>query len=217
MSADTPTLGVVAISKNEEEDMPRFLEHLLPWVNEIVIVDDGSTDATVDIIKAAGPKVKLVEHPRDDELGFAGQRNIGIDEASSDWLIHMDIDMRVPPSLAREMQEAIRDPSKDAYYFRLRNFYLHRLLEHGGQQGWNKTWLCRRESARFSRRLHEQIEVTCSDSRIGQIENPMWHLNDNSFLERLQKSARYSELEGRRIVESGLKVKWRHFLLSGMP
>ncbi|MCH7665346.1 MAG: glycosyltransferase, partial [Acidobacteria bacterium] len=80
MSTEIPTLGVVAIAKNEEEDMPRFLELLLPWVNEIVVVDDNSADATLEIVKAAGAKVKLIEHRMEDELGFAGQRNLGIEE-----------------------------------------------------------------------------------------------------------------------------------------
>ena len=84
-----PTLGVVAISWNEETDMPLFLEHLLPWVDEIVIVDDASTDRTVEIVRTAGPKVKLVEHPKDPETELAGQRNLGIDNASADWLLHM--------------------------------------------------------------------------------------------------------------------------------
>ena len=54
----------------------------------------------------------LIEHPQ-DESGFAGQRNIGIQAATSDWLLHMDIDMRVPPDLGCEIMEAIRDSEKD--------------------------------------------------------------------------------------------------------
>ena len=212
MSTGIPTLGVVAISKNEEEDMPRFLDHLLPWVDEIVIVDDGSTDATLEIIKAAGPKVKLIEHLMDHDLGFARQRNLGVEEASSDWLLHMDIGERVPPAFAKEILTSIRDDQKDGFRLRRLNFYLHRALRHGGLQRWNQVHLARRESLRFVGRVHERAELTCQQDRIGQLNQMMWHLNDNSFLERLEKSARYSELEGRRIVESGLNVRWYHFL-----
>ena len=70
-----PTLGIVAISHNEEKDMPGFLEHLLPWVDEIVIVDDGSNDGTADIASSAGTKVKWSPRRRDANTGFAGQRN----------------------------------------------------------------------------------------------------------------------------------------------
>ena len=59
-----PTLGIVAIAFNEERDLEGFLENLLPWVDEIVIVDDGSTDGTEAIARRAGPKVKFVQSPR---------------------------------------------------------------------------------------------------------------------------------------------------------
>src|SRR5437867_9133513 len=105
-SAGRPTLGIVAICHNEEKDMPRFLEHLLPWVDEIVLVDDGSTDRTVEIAQAAGPKVRVIVSPKTADEGYSDQRNKGIDAAFSEWLLHMDIDERVTPGLAEEILKA---------------------------------------------------------------------------------------------------------------
>jgi (heptosyl)LPS beta-1,4-glucosyltransferase len=59
-----PTLGVVAISYNEEVDLPGFLEHLIEWVDEIVIVDDGSTDTTEEIASKYGPKINFIKSKR---------------------------------------------------------------------------------------------------------------------------------------------------------
>src|SRR5687767_11794205 len=98
-----PTLGVVAISHNEERDIGAFLEHLLPWVDEIVIVDDGSTDGTAHLIRAASAKIKFVESPRTCDEYYSHQRNKGIKAATADWLLHMDIDERVTPALAEEI------------------------------------------------------------------------------------------------------------------
>src|SRR5437763_15328649 len=118
-----PTLGVVAISRNEEKDMPGFLEHLLPWVDEIVIVDDGSTDGTAGIASSAGTKVKWSPRRRDAKTGFAGQRNFGIESAQSDWLLHMDIDERVTPELMEDILKGIQDSAHNGYRYRRLNCF----------------------------------------------------------------------------------------------
>src|SRR5690242_1817630 len=111
-SPHPPTLGVVTIAQNEEADLTAFLEHLLPWVDEIVIVDDGSTDRTAAMARAAGAKVNLISSPRLAGQYYSDQRNKGITAARSDWLLHMDVDERVTPELAHEVLRAIQDPAK---------------------------------------------------------------------------------------------------------
>jgi len=73
--ADRPTLGVVSISYNEERDIGGFLENLSPWVDEIVIVDDGSTDQTQAMAEVYGDKVKFLKTPRKDGEYFSHQRS----------------------------------------------------------------------------------------------------------------------------------------------
>lgn len=208
-----PTLGVVAIAKNEERDLPGFLSHLLPWVDEIVIVDDASTDRTVEIARAAGPKVRVVERAMDAEAGFAGQRNVGIAAATCDWLLHLDIDDRVTPELALEMRTAIQDPAKDAYRYRLVNFFLHHRMDTGGWGHWNNVRLARRGLHRFGKAVHEMCIVDAPAERVGQLRHRVWHLGDESYAERIVKNARYSQFEARRIIASGREVRWYHLLL----
>jgi glycosyltransferase involved in cell wall biosynthesis len=208
-----PTLGVVTISRNEEQDMPHFLEHLLPWIDEVIIVDDGSTDDTTHIVRAAGPKVKLIEHPKDEEGGFAGQRNVGLKVATPDWVLHMDVDMRVTPELAEEIKHAIQDPTKNAYRFRLLNFFLHRPMRSGGWQNWNKPWLARRGRHRFGNRVHEVCIIDGAPESVGQLEAKMWHLNDEDYVERMRKNLTYAPVVGERFVQRGIKVRWYHMLL----
>jgi glycosyltransferase involved in cell wall biosynthesis len=207
-----PTFGVVAISKNEEREIGPFLAHLLPWVDEIILVDDGSTDNTVPLARAAGPKVKVIEQPMQPEEGFAGQRNRGIQEATADWLLHMDIDERVPPELAAEIQQAIWEPGRDGFRYRRLNFFLHRPMYGGGWNRWNRVQLARRGKHHFRNPVHEECIVETSASGIGQLQHPMWHLNDENYRERMRKSFQYCQIEAEELMHQQ-RVHWYHLLL----
>jgi len=210
---DSPTLGVVAIAWNEERDLPGFLANLIGWVDEIVIVDDGSTDRTPEIAKAAGEKISFIASPRGSGEYFADQRNKGIRAASSAWLLHMDVDERVPPELATEIRNAIRDNSKDGYRFRRLNYFLHRPMRGGGWQDWNMIHLARRDLFHFEGMFHERCVLSAPVSRIGQLKERMWHLNDISYNARMRKSLVYSEEQAKRLSERYRRIRWFHFLM----
>jgi glycosyltransferase involved in cell wall biosynthesis len=213
MNTAVPTLGVVAIAHNDEKDLPAFLDHLLPWVNEIVIVDDGSTDHTEDIALQAGPKVKFLRAPRRTGEYDSQQRNKGIEVAASDWLLHMDIDERVTPDLAREILEAIREVTLDAYRFRRLNFFLHRPMRGGGWQYWNQTHLARRDTLRFAGKMQEVALLDAPPARVGQLHCCMWHLNDADYAERVRKTHAQMQAEAETLLERGVRVRWYHLLL----
>ncbi len=208
-----PVISVVVISYNEEVDLPGFLDNLLPWVGEVVIVDDGSTDRTKEIALSRGKKVRFVDSPRQTGEYFSHQRNKGIEASTGDWLLHMDVDERVPPALAKEILGAIQDQHKDAYKFRRLNFFLHRPMKGGGWQNWNQVHLARREVFRFAGMYHEECIVDAPSERIGQLKEMMWHLNDDSYKERMQKSFLYCQEQAIRLVDSGIRIKWWHLLL----
>lgn len=200
------TLGVVTISYNEQEDLPGFLANLLHWVDEIVIVDDGSSDQTGAIAAAAGPKVKLIRSPRGEGEYFADQRNKGIDASASDWLLHMDVDERVSADLAKQILQAIRDPDFDGYRYRRLNYFMHRPMRGGGWQDWNLVHLARREKFRFAGMFHEDCLIDAPAARVGQLSAKMLHLNEDDFQKRLSKSARYSEEVVKAIEAQGREV-----------
>lgn len=204
----TPTLGIVAISYNEEKDLPGFIEHLSPWVDEVIIVDDNSTDRTVSIARSASPTVQVLEHPMNDADGYGGQRNIGIAAASTDWILHMDIDERVPPELANEIRLEIQHTNLNAFAYRRRNFFLHRPMQAGGWENWNRPQLARRGYHRFHKRVHEVCLIEGAPNSIGQLQNYMWHLNDESYLERMEKSFRYCQEVARKLETRDYCVSW---------
>ena len=208
------TLGVVAISYNEERDLPGFLENLMPWVDEIIIIDDGSTDATCETGETAGEKVSFIKSPRMKGEYYANQRNKGVEVARSDWLIHMDIDERIPPDLSIEILKAIQNPNMDAYRYPRFNYFLHRPMRGGGWSDWNLVHLARRDCLRFSGMYHEKVELTVSEKRVGQLKNFMFHLNDESYSERLRKSANYQIEVSENIKQANTSLGYFDILFS---
>jgi glycosyltransferase involved in cell wall biosynthesis len=210
--AHGPTLGIVAISYNEERDLPGFINHLESWVDEIVIVDDGSTDTTQAIAQSGSAKIKFIKSPRTEGEYFSHQRNKGIDAATSDWLLHMDIDERVPPDLAVEIREAIARPDKEAYRYRRLNFFLHRPMKGGGWQDWNLVHLAKRSVLRFGGMYHEDCLVSLPDERIGQLDCAMWHLNDDTYIERMTKSNLYCQEQAVDLAKTIQRIGAWHML-----
>ena len=200
------TLGVVALSKNEELDLPGFLENLLPWVDEIVIVDDDSKDRTKDIIQNAGKKVKLIESSLSASGGFAGQRNIGLAACQTDWVLHMDIDERVTPELAQEILNTISNTPLNGFRYRRLNFFAHRPMKAGGWRNWNRPQLARKGFHEFIYRLHERCVIQGEPQSVGQLKGEMWHLNDANYKERLNKSIPYSIIEAEQLLEKDTKI-----------
>ena len=207
-------IGVVAISYNEEADLPGFIANLKPWVDEIIIVDDGSIDNTEKIASAGGPKVKFLKSKRIQGQYYSDQRNKGIDASNSEWLLHMDIDERVTKELCQEILEAISSKHYDAFKFKRLNYFFHRPMKGGGWADWNLVHLARRDVLRFGGMYHESIQLKVKNERVGQLKNNMHHFNDDSYSERLRKSITYQEEVLLNLEKRNIKVRFGNMLLA---
>src|SRR6266700_6951887 len=100
-------LSVVIITQNEEANIGRTLASVQPLVadgkGEIIVVDSGSTDRTIEIAKSFGAKVFVEEWK-----GFAAQKNSGIDKATGDWILSLDADEEISPSLSEEIASLLQ-------------------------------------------------------------------------------------------------------------
>lgn len=201
-----PTLSVVTIALNEERDMPAFIENFSHIADEIVIIDDGSTDCTEEIARVASDKLLFIRSPRKEGEGWSDQRNKGVQAAGSDWLLQVDVDMRLTKELASEILKAIKDSKKDAYRYRLKQFFINHPVFHGGFQYWNQAWLVKRGKIHWTQKLHERANIDAPPRRIGQLKHRMWHLNDEDFSERLRKNYAYSHYEADRLVSRGKPI-----------
>jgi glycosyltransferase involved in cell wall biosynthesis len=190
------TLSVVLITLNEAANLPRTLASV-SWAQEIVVVDSGSTDATVEIARNAGARV--FEEPW---KGFAAQKNSAIAHATGVWVLSLDADEEIGPKLAEEMQGLLAgEPDFSAYRIPRLNHFLGLPLRHGGYWPDPKLRLFRKGAARFAERpVHETME---SAGPVGQLKSPLIHHCYPTLEDYIEHMNRYSSAGAQMLVDSG--------------
>ncbi len=167
------TLSIVLITQNEERNLPRTLESVMPLVGdgkgEIIVVDSGSTDRTIEIAQSYGAKI-FVEAWK----GFAAQKNSAMEKASMDWVLQLDADEALEPELASEMEAALQAGSAlKGFWIPRKNFFLGRWIRHGGFYPDPKLRLVRRGAGRFEEYgAHPTIKL---DGPTGRLSYALLH------------------------------------------
>jgi glycosyltransferase involved in cell wall biosynthesis len=220
-------LSVVLITLNEEQNLGRTLASVQPLVadgaGEIIVVDSGSTDRTVEIAKSFGAKVFVEEWK-----GFAAQKNSAIEKAIGEWILSLDADEEMTEELRKGVALSLKfvqrgelpdadgdwlhnwvgfgDPAEATVGFRIwrRNFFLGRPLRWGGFDPDPKLRLVRRELARFELRpVHE--DMICPPGSIAEIWTPLLHHAYPRLEIYLEHMRRYADL-GAELVKD--KPRW---------
>ena len=149
------------ITLNEERDLPRCLASLGPVVDEIVVVDSGSSDRTREIAEKAGARVVA-----QDWLGYVGQKNFALGQAAFPWVLSIDADEELSPELTRALLRVKADPTAESpgapngYMVSRLVYYQGRWVRHGDWYPDRLVRLFRRDEARFSGgRVHEKLEL----------------------------------------------------------
>jgi glycosyltransferase involved in cell wall biosynthesis len=195
--SQAPKLSATVLAKNEAANLPSCLE-ALSFCDEIVVLDNGSTDDTAALARAAGAIV--LNH--DGMPGFGALHNMASDAATGDWILVIDADERVTPALAAEIRQAIAGSGA------LVGFQLPRLSSYCGQYIRHSGWwpdltlkLYRKGKGRFTDvQVHERVEV---DGPVGQLEAPLLHHTYPSLGASLDKLMHYAELGGHDLKNCG--------------
>jgi glycosyltransferase involved in cell wall biosynthesis len=139
------TLSVAMIAVNEEANLARTLE-TVKWADEIVVVDSGSTDRTIEIAQSYGAKTSYHAFG-----GHGEQKNVALDLCTMDWILLEDADEPLTPELQAEIQELLAgEPEYTAYWIPRLNLFLGRWMRHGGFYPDRKLRLFKRGTARLS-------------------------------------------------------------------
>jgi glycosyltransferase involved in cell wall biosynthesis len=219
-------LSVVIITYNEEANIGRTLESVKPLVSddkdEIIVVDSGSTDRTVEIAKSFGAKVFVEEWK-----GYAAQKNSAIDKAAGAWILSLDADEEVECDLAGLIAYVISEkhphPKQELLsamgvvaaradiegcWIQRRNLFLGRWLRHGGFWPDPKLRLFRRGSGRFENRaVHEDVVFAGKTARLKGALCALVHRPYPTLSDYIEHMNRYSSLSAEMVVARG-KVRF---------
>ena len=189
-------ISVVMITLDAARTLERSLNSVSRLADEIVVVDSGSSDSTAGIAAACGARV--LDHPWQ---GYGAQKNYGIERAGNEWVLSLDADELVSDELARSIASLPDVPPCDGYRVPRLNHYFGRPLRHGGQYPDLQLRLFRKSRGRFDTRpVHESVRI---EGKVGRLEGDLLHDTYESIEEYLRKFMDYTELEARRLLDSG--------------
>jgi glycosyltransferase involved in cell wall biosynthesis len=198
-------LSITIITLNEERNLPACLESAA-FADEIIVIDSGSTDSTLDIAKG------FTDHVfQEPWKGYAGQKNLAQDKAQGPWILNIDADERITPSLKEEILSVLEQiPSFAGFKIPRKNFFCGQWIRHGG---WYPNYLLRlyrKDAGSFApREVHEQVVVR---GEIGTLKSPLEHYTYDSISDYLKRMNRYSDLSARQYFLEGKKVSWVEIL-----
>jgi glycosyltransferase involved in cell wall biosynthesis len=188
-STQVAMLSVAIITFNEEANIGRTLRSVIGVADEVLLVDSGSTDRTLEIAREFGAKVKVYSEPW---MGFARQKNSAIEKCTGVWVLSLDADEELTPDLAGEIASVVEGDSADGYWIKRLNHFLGRPLRHGGQYPDPKLRLFRRGKGRCQERaVHETFEV---DGHTATLENAMLHHSYPTLTDYIEHMNHYSSL-----------------------
>ncbi|OGS98070.1 MAG: glycosyl transferase family 2 [Gallionellales bacterium RIFCSPLOWO2_12_FULL_59_22] len=184
-AGETAKLSVILIAKNEAANLRACLE-AVAWADEIVVVDSGSTDGTLDIAREFTGKVYVhAEWP-----GFGKQKNRALDYASGDWVLSLDADERVTPELRAEIEAVLASPQASGYEIPRLSSFCGRFMRHSGWYPDYVLRLFRRGSGRFDDApVHEAVRL---EGKAARLKTPLLHYSYRDFDDVLDKLNRYS-------------------------
>jgi glycosyltransferase involved in cell wall biosynthesis len=191
-----PRLSVFIIALNQEANIGPCLESV-SFADEIVVVDTGSTDRTVELARAYTDRV--IDAPWE---GFGRTKNYALDQARGDWVFSLDTDERVSPALREEILAVVRaDGPLNGYRVPRKNYFCGRWIRHLGWYPDYTLRLFRRGQGRFrDREVHEEVVVA---GPVGTLTTPLDHYSYLSVSEYVTRMDRYARLAAQELAKAG--------------
>lgn len=196
-------LSVIIIAKDAESDIADAINSVA-FADEVIVIDNGSRDITIDLSKKLGAKVFSYQ-----SNNFADIRNYGLKKAKGEWIFYIDVDERVTKELQFSLQNSIGDKNKkfSAYKVQRKNFYY----------GKNE-WPCPEQLERFFKRtklkgwygiIHESPTI---EGDIGELDGFLLHYSHKDLSSMVSKTIEWSSIEAKLRFDAGHpKMSWWRF------
>jgi glycosyltransferase involved in cell wall biosynthesis len=199
-------ISAILITKNAASQLAACLASVA-FCQEIIVVDSGSDDGTVEIAEGFGARVIGTEW-----RGFGPTKQFAVEHAGHDWVLCIDADERVSERLRESIRAVLAAPTFTAYRFPRRNRFMGRYLRHGeGYPDWNLRLFDRRAARWSDDAVHEKV---LADGAIGSLSGDLLHESAESLENYLAKQNRYSTLAANTALERGKRATVLHLLLS---
>lgn len=192
-------ISVVVLTRNEEKNIGRCLENL-KWADDIVVVDQFSTDRTVDICNRY--KARVFKREMD---GFAQQKQYGVDKALCDWVFVMDADEVADNELKAAIIEWKQtQPTFHGYEVYRKTFYLDKWIKYCNWYQPIVRFFNRKKGQLDGRVVHENITV---NGKIGRLKGNILHYTYEDLTHHISKINLYTSYEAKEIAERGIVLK----------
>lgn len=199
-------LSAVLITRDAAATLPACLE-TLKFCDEILVVDAGSTDGTVELARQHGARV-IETHWR----GFGAQKQFAVEQAAHDWVLCIDADERVTPELTASIRAVLPAPNFVAYRIARCNRFMGRYLRHGeGYPDWCVRLFDRRRAHWSEDAVHERV---IAEGPIGTLSGDLLHDSAESLERYLEKQNRYSTLAAATALAAGRQSSTLRLLIS---
>jgi glycosyltransferase involved in cell wall biosynthesis len=201
-----PGVSVTIITLNEADHIADAIESA-SWADEVIVVDSGSTDGTLDIARAKGAAVSSRAW-----TGYVDQKNHAASLASNDWVFSLDADERITPALASEVRAVLEaDPRYRGHRVPRVTFHLGRWVRTTDFYPDYQTRLYDRRAARWQGKyVHESVRV---DGELGQLQNELQHYSYRNLSDHLERINQYTTLAARQMHEAGRRASPLDLLL----
>ncbi len=203
-------ISTVILTKNEIQNIEKCIKSL-GWCDEIIVIDDNSSDKTLEIVR----KYKVKIYSRSLNNDFSGQRNFGLSKAKNEWILFVDADEVVSDALAYEISNAIQLKGQNlkefnGFYIKRVDFIWGKELKFGETGNIRLLRLGRKDVGLWEGMTHEKWQM---EGAVGGLINPLYHYPHKTLSEFLEKINFYTDIRAKELKNKNTKIIFLFILL----